>query len=86
MIWVFPESGGQVAVRMGDYKLVRQDLKTDSPGPWEVYDLRSDRSEKNNLAADQSELIQRVEELLREEVDENALFPVPIPGVNVAVE
>ena len=42
MIWVFPQYNGQVAVRLGDFKLVRQNLQTRSPGPWEVYDLAND--------------------------------------------
>ncbi len=33
MIWVFPEYQGQVAVRLGDFKLVRQKLKTKTPAP-----------------------------------------------------
>jgi arylsulfatase A len=82
MIWVFPEYGGQVAVRMGDFKVVRQGLKTKKPGAWEVYDLAQDRGETNDLAATRSDLIRQVKELLRREVSENELFPVPIPGVN----
>lgn len=82
MIWVFPEYGGQVAVRIGDFKLVRQNLKTKSPGAWEVYDLVKDPNETNNLADTRPELIRQVEELLRREVSENPIFPVPIPGVN----
>lgn len=82
LIWVFPESGGQVALRMGDMKLVRRNLKTKQPGPWEVYDLSKDRSEKNDLAAEKSSLIAEAEQWLRREVVENPLFPVPIPGVN----
>lgn len=80
MIWVFPEYGGQVAVRMGDLKLVRQGLKTPSPGPWQVYDLARDPGEVTNLAAGHADLIRRVEELLRREVSENPVFPVPILG------
>ncbi len=86
MIWVFPEYQGQVAVRVGDFKLVRQNLKTKKPGPWEVYDLSKDRSEAHDLAASQGELIEQVEDLLRREVDQNEIFPVPIPGVNTAAE
>ena len=84
MIWVFPEYGGQVAVRWADMKLVRQRLNTKTPGPWEVYDLSSDSGETNDLAATQGELIKRVEQLLRQEVAENQQFPVTIPGVNDA--
>ncbi len=82
MIWVFPEYGGQVAVRMGDMKLVRRDLKTKQPGAWEVYDLATDRGEQHNLAAEKASLIAEAERWLRQEVAENTLFPVPIPGVN----
>lgn len=84
MIWVFPEYGGQVAVQLGDMKLVRQGLKTKTPGPWEVYNLANDRSESRNLAADHAALIREAEDLLRREVAENSIFPVPIPGVNTA--
>ncbi|MCX7885706.1 MAG: arylsulfatase, partial [Verrucomicrobiae bacterium] len=83
MIWVFPEYGGQVAVRIGDFKLVRQGLKTKKPGPWEVYDLSKDPGETNNIAASHAESIAEAEALLRREVSENKLFHVPIPGVNV---
>lgn len=82
LIWVFPEYQGQVAVRIGDMKLVRQRLKTREPGPWEVYNLASDPGEQHDLAASQQDLIRQVEQLLRHEVNENSVFPVPIPGVN----
>lgn len=82
MIWVFPEYGGQVAVRLGNFKLVRQGLKSNTPGPWEVYDIAKDHAEANDLAATHGELIRQAEEILRREVNENSVFPVAIPGVN----
>ena len=51
MVWVFPEYGGQVAVRIGDLKAVRRGLKTKMPGEWEVYDVVKDRAEKFDLAS-----------------------------------
>ncbi len=81
MLWVFPEYEGQVAIRMGDLKLVRQKLKTSAPGPWEVYDLAADFAETKDLAASHADLIRQAEAVLRREVSENARFPVPIPGV-----
>jgi hypothetical protein len=50
MVWVFPEYGGQVAVRIGDFKVVRQRLTTPNPGNWEVYDMSVDREETHDLA------------------------------------
>ena len=81
MVWVFPAYGGQLAVRIGDFKIVRQGLNTKKPGPWEVYDIASDRSESKNLADERPELIRETEEILRREVAENARFPIAIPGV-----
>jgi arylsulfatase A len=83
MLWVFPEYGGQVAVRLGSFKLVRQNLKTKQPGPWEVYDLATDRGETEDIAAAHPDLIARAETLLRQEVSANAQFPLAIPGINI---
>jgi hypothetical protein len=54
MLWVFPEYGGQVAVRIGKVRIVRQQLNTKKPGEWEVYDLSKDRSEATDIASDRS--------------------------------
>ena len=82
MLWVFPEYGGQVAVRIGDLKVVRQGLQTRRPGTWEVYDLSKDPGEANDLAASQAAVIAEAERILRREVADNARFPLAIPGVN----
>ncbi len=84
MLWVFPEYGGQVAVRLGDFKLIRKNLSTKKPGPWEVYDLSKDHAEADDLAADSPDLIRQAEDLLRREVAANSLFPLPIPGIEPA--
>ncbi|MDZ4850748.1 MAG: arylsulfatase [Pirellulaceae bacterium] len=82
LIWIFPEYGGQVAVRLGDYKIVRQGLKSKKPGDWEVYNIDKDIGEKNNIAAEHEVIIQQVQKLLKKEVLENERFPLSIPGVN----
>ena len=79
MVWVFTEYGGQVAVRIGNFKVIRQGLKTKNPRPWEVYDLANDRAEERNLAAERSDLIEQAKDILRREVDENNIFPLTIP-------
>jgi arylsulfatase len=48
---LFWEHEGNAAVREGDWKLVRRD----SDGAWELYDLKSDRTELHNLVAAQPE-------------------------------
>jgi arylsulfatase A-like enzyme len=81
MVWVFPEYTGQVAVRIGDKKAVRQGLKTKKPGSWEVYDIAKDRGEKTDIAADHADVIQQAEEVLKKEVGENSIFPMEMPAV-----
>lgn len=81
LVWVFPEYGGQVAVRMGDYKVVRQGLKTKKPGPWEVYDLKADPGESHDMAKEHPEVIEKAVTILRREVGENDIFPMTIPDV-----
>ncbi|MEJ7595108.1 MAG: arylsulfatase [Planctomycetaceae bacterium] len=53
---LFWEHEGNAAVRVGDLKLVRIGRN----GPWELYDLKTDRTEQNDLASDHPE---RVKEL-----------------------
>ena len=49
---LFWEHTGNRAVRAGDWKLVSAyDAEADRPGPWELYDLTTDRTELHNLAA-----------------------------------
>jgi arylsulfatase A-like enzyme len=81
MLWVYPEYGGQVAVRIGDFKVIRQGLQTKKPGPWQVYDLAKDPAESTDLAAAKPELIEQAVALLKQEVAPNDKFPMAIPGV-----
>lgn len=81
MVWVFPEYGGQVAVRLGRFKAVRQALRTPTPGPWEVYDMTTDAAEAHDLASARGDIVREAEAVLRREVAANEVFPVPIPGV-----
>lgn len=53
---LFWEHEGNRAVRDGDWKLVAKENK-----PWELYDLRTDRSETHNLAAEKPELAKELE-------------------------
>ena len=83
LYWEFPGYGGQQAVRMGDWKGVRQNLK---PGPKskaapelavELYNLRDDLAEATNVAADHPEVVAKIEQLLRTEHTASSVFPFP---------
>lgn len=53
--WLFWEHEGNSAVRRGRWKLVRK-----HGHPWELYDLDQDRTETEDRAADQPELVQEM--------------------------
>ncbi len=82
MVWVYPEYGGQVCVRLGSLKVLRRGLKTDAPGGWEVYDIVNDPREEHNLAGERPEAIRKAVEILRAQTNENPVFPLAIPGVS----
>lgn len=79
MIWVFPEYGGQIAIRSEQWKLVRKQLNAKRVGPWELYDLSQDESEQTDVAWKYPDLVQLLSERLVRETDDNKLFPVTIP-------
>ena len=82
MVWTFVEYGGQVAVRDGRWKVVRQGLRRDGdPDPWLVFDLEVDPGEMVDLAAVQPAVVERAKEILRSEMADNAIFPLKVEGL-----
>jgi arylsulfatase A len=78
MIWDFHNYGGLVAIRDGQWKAVRRDLLKKTPAPWELYDLETDPEETTNLAAENPEVIERLEaEYLKTRLPEPD-FPLPL--------
>ena len=81
LFWEFPEYGGQVAIRMGDWKVVRQHLKDKKKAPTlELYNLKDDPTESNNVAEEHPEIIQKAVEIFKKE-HENAeveRFRIPL--------
>jgi arylsulfatase len=55
---LFWEHEGNAAVRVGNWKLVRN-----YPGPWELYDLETDRTEMHDLAVQQPERVREMSAL-----------------------
>jgi arylsulfatase len=61
--FIFWEHEGNCAIRVGDWKLVRKgNQRTEKIENWELYDLLQDRSELNNLAAKNPELVHKLAE------------------------
>ena len=78
MIWEFNGYGGILAIRDGDWKALRRNLrKGKQPLPWELYNLATDPSESKDVASEHSELVKNLEtEFLKRRTSE-ADFPIP---------
>lgn len=63
----FPEKSGQVAVRMGQWKGVKSNLKANRQSPWELYNLDRDPNETTDVAARHPELTTQFEAIMKKE-------------------
>ncbi|WP_057937246.1 arylsulfatase [Algoriphagus resistens] len=81
LYWEFPESGGQQAVRMGNWKAVRQNIVKDNNLDIELYDLSRDILEQNNIAAAHPELIEKFEEIMKKEHEAPAVSTFRMPAL-----
>jgi len=66
MYWEFPEYQGQVAIRIGKWKMIWKDIKKGNKNI-EVYNLENDLQEKNDISSDQPELVESFYEILKAE-------------------
>ncbi|MFN3379371.1 MAG: arylsulfatase [Runella zeae] len=67
LYWEYPEKGGQLAIRMGNWKGVKTEVRKNPKGPWELYDLSKDESETTNVAAQHPELVREFDEIVERE-------------------
>ena len=74
--------GGQQAVRVGDWKLIRRNLlgrpKKPAAPTTELYNLGNDPSEKENVAAANPEIVAKLGRLLSEQHVPSKEFPFPL--------
>ena len=63
----FGETGGSVAIRMGEWKGVRVNLKKNPKAPWQIYNLKNDEGETTDLAKDHPELIKTFNAIVKKE-------------------
>jgi len=77
LFWDFNGYGGQQAVRMGQWKGVRQNLEKGST-EIELYNLRDDPAERLNVAAQHPRIIRQLEHTMRENHTPSPIFPVPV--------
>jgi arylsulfatase A-like enzyme len=72
LYWEFHEKGSSQAVLMGDWKAVR--LGPDQP--LELYNLKSDPGEKDNVAPAHADIVERISAYLKTARTESAHWPL----------
>ena len=75
LYWEFHERGFQQAVRAGDWKAIRPQASE----KLELYNLKSDPGEKENLADKNPEVVAEMEKLLKQERAESERWPMRPP-------
>lgn len=60
LIWEFGGYGGIIAIRDGDWKAVRRNVKRKNPGQWELYNLAEDRNETTDVAPSHPKIVKRL--------------------------
>lgn len=55
----YPENGGQVAIRMRDWKGIRVNVRQNDQSPWQLFNLKDDPTETTDLASKFPELIEK---------------------------
>ncbi len=79
LYWEFAAYGGQQAVRMGDWKGVRQNMlqrNNSDPLKIELYNLREDISESSDVADQHPDIVARIGEAMRSQRVPSAVFPL----------
>lgn len=77
-----PGYGGQQCVRVADWKAVRQNLNSNPevsnlrPGDIELYNLRDDPGETNDVAERHPDIAARLSKLMKKQHVKSALFPI----------
>lgn len=66
LYWEFMDLGGQQAVRVGDWKGIRNNVKSGNKAI-ELYDLKTDIKEQNNIAAAHPDIVKRISDIMDRE-------------------
>ncbi|WP_186755116.1 arylsulfatase [Echinicola salinicaeni] len=76
LYWEFVEQGGKQAVRKGDWKAVKLNVKKNKDAPIELYNLKNDPGEESNIASDHPEVVKEMKSLMESSHITNPTFPL----------
>ena len=74
--WELHESGGRQAVRIGDWKGIKLDVSKNKNAELELYNLKTDPYEKNNLATKHPHIVKKIEAIIKEAYVPNPDWPL----------
>ena len=74
LYWEFHELGGRQALRKGDWKLVKYQVKDSTKTTKELFNLRTDPGEQLDLAPQNPEKVRELEEILNQSRSSNQVF------------
>ena len=75
LYWEYSSKGGQQAVRLGDWKGVRPQV-TKNVEDLQLYDLKEDAGERENVAAEHPEVVARILKIMDEAHVPSEVFPL----------
>lgn len=76
LYWEFHEEGGRQAVRMGQWKGVKQKVTTDTNAPLELYNLNKDPQEQHNIATQHPDIVRQLNTYITRAHTESTVFPL----------
>ncbi|MDX2246910.1 MAG: arylsulfatase [Bacteroidia bacterium] len=74
LYWEFHEKSGRVAIRKGNWKAIKYDYLNQPEAPFELYDLKQDEGETQNLAANFPEVLAEMEKILKKARTDSEIF------------
>ncbi len=76
LYWEFHEQGGKQSVRMGDFVGIRLNLHRDTEGPIELYNLKDDIGENNNIADRHPDVVAKIAKIMKTARTDSPHWPV----------
>ena len=73
----FTGYGGQQCIRIGDWKGIRTKLLKDPNAPLELYNLKEDRNETKNVAAEHPDIVKQMFQVMKAQHTPSKEFPLP---------
>ncbi|NQU88085.1 MAG: arylsulfatase, partial [Mariniphaga sp.] len=74
LYWEFHERGGRIAIRQGNWKLIRYNINQIPMGEFELYNLLEDIGEENNVASQYPKKVTELKELLKNARTDSEVF------------